>query len=293
MNHLHTHHSAIPRLRGGFARTILGALALVGVVSLAAAPAHAGEVLDQIREEGVLKVATDSNWAPQSFLNENNELDGFDVDIAKEIAARMGVDIEFVTPDWTLITAGNWGGRWDLSVGSMTPTKERGRVLDFPVVYHYASVGVAVHNDSDAQTLADLEGRRVAACTSCTGELYLNKELSIDAPGVAEVEYPFTAGEIVSMEQPAAMFDDLRLGDGVRLDAVVDSLAAMREVVERGYPIRIIGVAFNEPLALAIDKGDAEFGAALAEVVTSMHADGTISALSQEWYGEDYSQPIQ
>lgn len=66
-------------------------------------------------------MATDANWAPQSFLNDNNEMDGFDVDVAREIAKRMGVDIEFVTPDWSIITAGNWAGRWDISVGSMTP----------------------------------------------------------------------------------------------------------------------------------------------------------------------------
>src|SRR3546814_9725822 len=59
----------------------------------------------------------------QSFLNDKNEMDGFDVDVGKEIAKRLGAELKIVTPSWDIITAGNWGGRWDMSVGSMTPTK--------------------------------------------------------------------------------------------------------------------------------------------------------------------------
>ncbi len=72
-----------------------------------------------------IKVATDANWPPQSFINNENEMDSFDVDVAREIAKRLGVGIEFITPSWDIITAGNWNGRWDLYVGSMTPTKKK------------------------------------------------------------------------------------------------------------------------------------------------------------------------
>jgi polar amino acid transport system substrate-binding protein len=98
--------------------------------------AQGGEALDRVLSEKVLKIATAASWAPQSFLNDNNEMDGFDVDIAKEVASRLGVEAEFVTPAWDIITAGKWNGRWDISVGSMTPTKSRSRVLSFPAVYY-------------------------------------------------------------------------------------------------------------------------------------------------------------
>jgi len=59
-------------------------------------------------------------------------MDGFDIDVAKEVAKRLGVELEHVTPGWDVITAGKWAGRWDICIGSMTATKEREEVLDFP-----------------------------------------------------------------------------------------------------------------------------------------------------------------
>ncbi|TIO44789.1 MAG: transporter substrate-binding domain-containing protein, partial [Mesorhizobium sp.] len=127
----------------------MAGLALV----LGSYPAHAGAVLDRVMAAGTLKVATDANWAPQSFMNANNELDGFDVDVAKAIGKHLGVKVEFVTPGWDIITAGNWAGRWDMHVGSMTPTKKRAEIFDFPAVYYYTPAAVAVHKDSKAKTL--------------------------------------------------------------------------------------------------------------------------------------------
>jgi polar amino acid transport system substrate-binding protein len=103
------------------------AAALVGLTSWAAG---AGEVLDRVMNEKVLVLSSEVAYPPQAFLDANNEMDGFDVDVAKEIAARLGVELEIVTPAWDIITAGNWGGRWDISVGSMTPTASRAEVLD-------------------------------------------------------------------------------------------------------------------------------------------------------------------
>ncbi len=97
---------------------------------------QAGEVLDSIMSTKLIKVATDSNWPPQSFINDKDKMDGFDVDVAREIAKRLGVDVEFVTPSWDLITAGSWNRRWDLHVGSMTPTQKRAEKLKFPAVYY-------------------------------------------------------------------------------------------------------------------------------------------------------------
>ena len=134
----------------------LTAVAAALALSLAVVPAQAGAVLDRVVAAGTLKVATDANWAPQSFMNDKNELDGFDVDVAKEIGKRIGVKVEFITPGWDIITAGNWAGRWDMHVGSMTPTKKRAEIFDFPAVYYYTPAAVAVHNDSKAAKLSDL-----------------------------------------------------------------------------------------------------------------------------------------
>ncbi len=253
--------------------------------------AQAGPVLDRVMETHVLKVATSANWAPQSYLDDNNELVGFDVDVAKEIAKRLGAKAEFVTPSWNVITAGNWHDRWDLSVGSMTPTAARAKVLSFPAVYYYTPAAVAVHKDSKATKPSDLDGKVVGACTSCTFEQYLKHDLTIDAEGVPPFEYQISPGKIASFEGEQAVFDNLRLGDGVRLDGMVDSLPAINDAIKNGYPIKVIGKpVFYEPLALAIDKGDPEFNDKLASIVADMKADGTLTALSMKWYGVDYTK---
>ena len=276
----------------GIRHIFLGAaLAVAGALS--GATAFAGETLDQIMSSNTLKVATDPNWAPQSFLNDNNEMDGFDVDVAREIASRMGVEVEFVTPSWDIITAGNWNGRWHLSVGSMTPTTARGEILDFPGVYYYTPASAVVHNDSPYKNVADLNGAKMAAGISTTFELYLQKDLTIDASGVPTFEYQITPGEYRSYETGAVALDDLRLGDGVRLNGVVGSLPAMLKAIENGYPIRVLGEPlFYEPLAIATDKGDAELNAKLSAIVDEMRNDGTLKTLSEKWYGIDYTTAL-
>lgn len=264
--------------------------AAVAALTTTATTAFAGEALDRIMSEGVLTIATSADWAPQSFVNDNNEMDGFDVDVAKEIAKRLGVEAEFVTPAWEIITAGNWSGRWDVSVGSMTPTKARAEVLDFPAVYYYTPAVVAVHEDSSAGGLADLDGKKFGVGSSSTYESYAQHDLTIDAEGVPAFTYDVTPGEIRSYAGSSAVFDDLRLGDGVRLDATVDALPAILTASENGYPFKVLGdPVFYEPLAVAIDKGDQELNDKIAAAVAEMKTDGTLTALSQKWYGVDYT----
>ena len=90
--------------------------------------AQAGVVYDYIKSNNELMIATDANWAPYSYINDAGEMEGFDVDVAREIAKRMGVEARFITPSWDIITSGNWNMRWDVSVGSMTPTESRSEV---------------------------------------------------------------------------------------------------------------------------------------------------------------------
>ncbi|MEE9447753.1 MAG: transporter substrate-binding domain-containing protein [Arenicellales bacterium] len=270
-------------------RNILAATASAAVL-LTTATTQAGEALDRVMSENMLKIATSASWAPQSFLNDNNEMDGFDVDVAREVAKRLGVEAKFVTPAWDIITAGKWNGRWDVSVGSMTPTESRSRVLSFPAVYYYTPAVVAVHEDSKATTIADLNGKKMGAGTNSTFELYLKKDLTIDAEGAPAFEYKIDAGEIKSYANSSAVFDDLRLGDGTRLDGTVDALPAILKAAENNYPFKIIGSpVFYEPLALAIDKGDDEFNDKLAGIIAAMRSDGTLTALSKKWYDVDYT----
>jgi polar amino acid transport system substrate-binding protein len=260
------------------------------VVALAALPANAGAVLDRVLAAKTLKVATDANWAPQSFMNDKNELDGFDIDVAKDIGQRLGAKVEFVTPGWDIITAGNWAGRWDMHVGSMTPTKKRAEIFDFPAVYYYTPASVAVHEDSKATKFSDLDGKVVGTTATSTFEAYAKGELTLDAAGAPAFKYEFKPGEVKSYANSTTAFDDLRLGDGKRLDAVVSSLPSILDAEKAGYPIKTLGEpVFYEPLAIAIERGDNEFNDKIAEAVKALKADGTLSKLSVKWYGVDYT----
>jgi len=270
-----------------FLKSLLSA-ALIASLSLGVA--QAGDVLDSIMSKKVIKVATDANWPPQSFINDKNEMDGFDVDVAREIAKRLGVEIEFITPSWDIITAGNWNRRWDIHVGSMTPTKVRAEKLSFPAVYYYTPAAVGVHKNSTMTKVSDLSGKRVGTGTGTTFELYLQKDLSIDAVGAPKFSYQINNPEIKSYETSTIALDDLRLGDGVRLDGVVSSLPVFLEAIKNGYPIKVVGdPIFYEPLAVTIDLGDAELNKKLQDVIGWMQKDGTLSNLSKKWYGVDYA----
>ena len=110
------------------------------------------DLLAQVCDRGVLTVSTDAAYPPQSkYLPKEDKYVGFDIDVATEIATRLGVDIAWETPSWDVITAGSWNGRWDMSVGSMTPTNDRQEVLDFTEPYYYTPAVVLVHEDNTRQ----------------------------------------------------------------------------------------------------------------------------------------------
>ena len=270
--------------------TIIGVS--LGAAALMSGTALAGETLDRIMASGVLVGASADGFPPVAFLNENNEFDGFDVDVLEIIAGRMGLEAEIVTPSWEAQVAGNWADRWDIAVGSMTPTPARAEVLDFPAIYYYTPAVFIVHEDNTTvEQAADLSGLVIGSCAACTYEDYLRHTLVIDAVGAPPFEYQVDPGEIRTYAGQGLPFDDLRLGDGVRLDAVLTNLPTAQEAIDQGLPFRIVGEpVFYEPLAIAIDKGDPEFAAEIAEIVEGMHADGTLTALSEEWFGVDLTQ---
>jgi peptide/nickel transport system substrate-binding protein len=253
-------------------------------------PSGGQDLLDQVKAAGKLVVSTDPNYAPQSFLNDKGELDGFDISVAQEVAKRLGVDVEFVTPDWDMITGGNWGGRWDVSIGSMTPTEARAEVLWFTDPYYYTPASFAVHKDNTTlMDPDDLSGKAVGLGTATTYEDYLNGKLKImggqimyDPPSGIVIKPYSTDGEAIQ---------DLALGDGVRLDAVMSAQPTIQEAINSGVPLKYLGTpAFYEPLAFALDKKRGPSDQMLAQlngIIAGMHEDGTLSTLSAKWYGLD------
>ena len=111
----------------------------------ATADTDAGDLLAEICTNEEIRVSTDPAYPPQSELNaDTGEYEGFDIDVATEIADRLGVEVAWETPDWEVLTAGSWNDRWDMSVGSMTPTNDRQEVLNFTEPYSFVPAVVVV-----------------------------------------------------------------------------------------------------------------------------------------------------
>lgn len=269
--------------------TRFAAAAAVTVVSLAfSVIAQAGEVLDRVLATKTLNVATSVGWPPASFVNDKGELDGFDVEVAKGVAKYMGVEAKFVTPDWNIVTSAKWEGRWDLTMGQMVPTKARAEIFEFPGVYIYYNTVAVVHKDSKATKPSDLNGKLVGATAGSSEESYAKHTLEIY--GAPPVQYQFTPGEVRSYEGTPGASDDLRLGDGVRLDGWVTDDQGAKQAIKSGYPLKVIGGSLAAtPGAIAILKGDPELNDKVAAAIKSMNDDGTLSQLSIKWYGSDYT----
>lgn len=251
---------------------------------------QAGAVLDRVMKSKTLVMSTDPTYPPQSFQKPDGNFDGFDVAVGREIARRLGVELKLVTPAWETVTAGNWGGRWDISVGSMTVTEERAKVLNFPAIYYYTPAVFAVHKDSKAiHKIANLNGKKIGVCVGCTYEAFLTGKLQLTNAPPFKVQVK--AGEVKTYDTDTGAFDDLKLGDGKRLDAVLSAQPTVQDAIKGGYPLRIVGEpVFYEPLAVSVDKGDDEFAAKIKEIVAAMHKDGTLSRLSQKYYGTDLTK---
>ncbi|HET9672092.1 MAG TPA: transporter substrate-binding domain-containing protein [Actinomycetota bacterium] len=246
---------------------------------------NAGDLLAKICSEGTIRVSTDPAYPPQSELDPaTGEYVGFDIDVANEIADRLGVEVAWETPKWGVLTAGSWNDRWDMSVGSMTPTNERQEVLEFTEPYSFVPAVVVVPEDSDVTDVAtDLDGATIGVCADCTYQFFLEKTLAIRG---FEFDFVIDDATVQGYDTDTTALQDLVTG---RLDAVMTSVTTAEAFVDEGNPVKIAGdPLFGEPLAVAFDRDSELDGTSLVEavdqIVADMHEDGTLTAFSEKWY---------
>jgi polar amino acid transport system substrate-binding protein len=276
--------------------TALIALSFILAACQTAAPTAAPtepptpDLLADIMTRGVLRVSTDPNYAPQSFLNDQGQLDGFDIDVAKEVAKRLGVNVEFVTPDWDTITAGHWGDRWDVSIGSMTPTEERAQVLSFTEPYYYSPAQFAVLGDSTLTKVEELNGKSICAAAATTYESYLQDDNSLTLIG-EKIIFQVVGAKVVTYptDQECAQAWAAGRRD---FEAWLTNSTTILGAQDSGIDVKTLGTpVYYEALAIAIDKSAGKdptsLVAKLSEIVTAMRQDGTLSDLSLNWYKVD------
>jgi polar amino acid transport system substrate-binding protein len=265
---------------------------IAALLAFSGPPASADDATGRAVPGGGLVAAAVPDALPLAARNANGDLVGFDIEVAKEIARRLGRPLTFTTPGWNAILAGDWKRRWDFSVSNITPTEERSRVVDFPAIYRFDAVIVAVHKDN--KTVAkpeDVSGKRVGVAQRTTFEQYLRRDLTIYR-GEPIFDYLIAEPTIQLFANKETALN--ALAQGVALDAVVTSYVTARSAIDKGAPLRIVpGFLYWEPVAVAVEKGNDALARRIEETVDGMLADGTLGALSTKWFGLDMTAPIQ
>ena len=253
--------------------------------SEAAASVDPNDLLAKILAAGVIRVGTDPAYPPQSELKPDGTFEGFDIDTANEIGKRLGVTVKFETPDFSVVEAGKWAGRFDISVGSVTITKKRLDNLDFTSPYYYTPAQMAATTASGITTLDGLAGKTVCVGEATTYYQWITGTLALgDGSTLAPVPAGMKATTLKT-DQDCALSVKSGRHD---FDGWLSSSTTVAAGIAGGSPMVTVGdPVFNEPLAVATDKSGpphAALQARLDQIILDMHADGTLSAFSKKWF---------
>ena len=254
-------------------RQLAGALALAS--AMLSVHASAADLLDTVKARGTLKIATEGTYPPFNFKDKSGQLTGYDVDVARLLAARMGLKAEFIASEWSGILAGLAGNKYDVIVAQVGVNPKREQAFDFSDAYIYSVPQLIVRQDATASyaTLADLKGKRLGVGQ---GSLYEQQARAV--PGI----------DVKSYAAAPDTLSDLAIG---RIDAALnDSLMAAYLLKASKLPIKAgAHVGQVERMAIPFQKGNPQFKAALNQALAAARADGSLKAISLKWFGTDVS----
>jgi polar amino acid transport system substrate-binding protein len=263
----------------------------------------ATDKLAQIIARGTLVGYHEADYPPQSMDVEGatrpartkcaetqltaNQVTGFDSETSKLVAEGLGVEACFATPSWTEVTSGNWGDRWDIAYGSGSINADRMQRLYMTQPYYAVPNYYFVAADLPARHAADLDGKRIGACASCSHEAYLKGTLEI--PGIeisVNVEHP----QLVTYETEGPGLAATAKG---KIDAFLAAEPVGQGQIARGVDLRRLPeVAFTYYPSGFVDKSSGLHSRAFVdevdEIIQRAQADGTLKKLSLEFFGRDY-----
>jgi polar amino acid transport system substrate-binding protein len=255
------------------------------------APPIEGGLLDKVMTAGTIVMSTDPEYPPQSSLAADGSYEGFDIDVGTEIAERLGVEITFETPSWDAITAGSWNGRWDFSVGSMTITTDREKVVAFTEPYYFTPAQMAVKSDSTITSVEELAGKKVCVGSATTYQQWIEGTLDFGS----KTPDPAPEGiEVVSLQTDRNCAESWQAGRS-DFDGWLSSSTTVQGAIDEGLPVKAIGEpVFGEPLAVAFDLSGpdpSDMVTRVDAILVEMREDGTLKSLSEEWFGIDLTTP--
>ena len=253
-----------------------GSSAAASGAASSAASTGAADQLAAIQANGKLVVALEGAWQPWSYHDESDTLAGYDVEVSRAIAEKLGVEPEYVESDWDSLFAGLDAGRFDIVCNGVEVTDERAKTYDFTTPYGYIHTALAVRKDNeDIKSFEDLKGKTTANSLAST-YMELAESYGATVQGIDTLEETIqllTAGRIdATLNADVSFYDYLN----VHPDADFKLVAQTEDASHVAIPVR---------------KGDdsASLLEAINTAIEELRADGTLKALGEKYFGQDIS----
>ena len=265
--------------------SLMGVMAAAGVLSLigcsskdtAASTASSAPLnkLDSIQKSGKLVVALEGAWQPWSYHDSSDTLVGYDVEVSRAIAEKLGVEPEYVESDWDSLFAGLDAGRYDMVCNGVEVTEERAKTYAFTTPYGYIHTALAVRKDNeDIHSFEDLKGKTTANSLAST-YMELAESYGATVQGIDTLEETIqllTAGRIdATLNADVSFYDYMN----VHPDADFKLVAQTAEASHVAIPV--------------LKSEDTAYLDALNTAIEELRADGTLKTLSEKYFGQDIS----
>ncbi|WP_338859863.1 cystine ABC transporter substrate-binding protein [Mycetohabitans rhizoxinica] len=260
-------------------RKWLAAALVGGALGTAAVAAPAADLLDQVKEHGTLRIGLEGTYPPFNFRDAHGELVGYDVDVAKAIALRLGVKPKFITTEWSGIIAGLQAGKFDVIVNQVGITPVRQQTFDFSQPYTYSVAQLIQRKDDSRQfkSLDNLKGKKLGVSL---GSNY--NDLAKSVPGIEVKTYP---GAPEYLRDLAAGRIDAALNDRLMLAYLIKTNA---------LPLRPSStLGQQEKVGIPFKKGNPKFAKAIDDAIAQLKADGTLPKISDKWFGLDVTRALK
>lgn len=241
-----------------------------------ASDSSSDDLLSAIKERGYITVAMEGTWAPWTYHDEDDNLVGFDVEVAKAVADELGVDVQYQEGEWDGLLAGVQSGRYDIMVNGVGYTEERAQAYTFSDPYCYNKTALIVRGDNeDIKSLEDLNGKTTCNSANSTYQL------------IAE-EYGANVLDVETLDGTLEMV----LAGTDRADATLNAEASFLDYMNAHPDANLKIVDYypeSEKVCIIMSKGDSSdsLKEAINSAIEKLRADGTLSELSNKYFGGD------